>query len=517
MKLAHRCIDQPPCMHSQRNGRGAGISVFSPITAARSALAVAARAAVFALLLCAALPIAAQAIAGSAKFIPTFLVYYGGGPALVAGDEQKLAKFGLLDIDRFRYNALAPSTWSAIKAINPNIGIYLYEMGPETPSYLDATPQVSINGLARHNVSRGHSMGSLNGNHPELFLLDSSGKRIYNVAFSNVAGNQFWYLMDFGNSAYQAYWIEAVKADIIDQPWVADGIHADNCLTFSAAGGYSASPTARPTDASWSNAMNSFASGITAGLHGYGQKLWCNRGSSASASGVAAWLALDAGPNPPDVVAEEGAFAVTWGPWATQFVPELSWKSQVDVMGAIKNSKLAMFSHTTLAEGQSGKDNWGQPVTYWQTLWYALGSFLLGKNDTLNNAYFGFFGNGGSYDKIWWYDEYDKIDLGKALGSYTVTAAGGANIYSREFEKGYVLVNPTANNLASVALPQAGRQLTHANLLAPLDAIPSVDTISLNGHNAAIVLKASVAPVIDTIAPSIPTGLSAVAVSSSVA
>ncbi|HMH19810.1 MAG TPA: FG-GAP-like repeat-containing protein, partial [Burkholderiales bacterium] len=449
------------------------------------------------------------------KFIQTFLVYYGGGPTLVASDAPKLAKFDLLDIDRFRYNQLTPGTWSAVKAFNPNLQIYLYEMGAESQSYMDANPAIAINGLGRHNVSRGHSMGSLNGNHPELFQLDTSGNRIYNAGFSNVAGNQFWYLMDFGNPAYQAYWVEAVRADIANQPWVADGVHADNCLTFSAAGGYSATSSKYPTDAAWSNAMNSFTNAITVGLHGFGQKLWCNKGATNLAAGVAAWRALDAGPTPPDVMAEEGAFAVTFGPWATQFVPEANWKLQVDVLGAIQNSKVAMFSSTTLSDGQSGTDNWGQPVTYLQTLWYALGSYLLGKNDTLNNAYFGFFGNGGSYDRIWWFDEYDHIDLGKALGAYTVTPIAGVNIYSREFQKGYVLVNPTATSVASVTLPQAGQQLTHANLLSALSSIPIVNAISLNGHNAAIILKPATAPVLDTTAPTTPSAVSASAISSS--
>jgi hypothetical protein len=40
------------------------------------------------------------------------------------------------------------------------------------------------------------------------------------------------------------------------------------------------------------------------------------------------------------------------------------------------------------------------------------------------------------------------------------------NIYSREFEKGYVYVNPTATNVASVDLPQASRQITHDNLFS---------------------------------------------------
>src|SRR5437867_212659 len=172
-----------------------------------------------------------------------------------------------------------------------------------------------------------------------------------------------------------------------------------------------------------------------------------------------------------------------------------------------------MVSSTALAAGQSGSDNFGNPVTFWQTLWYSMGSFLIGKNDVLNNAYFSFHGGDSDYNKIIWYDEYDNIDLGKALGSYTVTTIAGVNIYSREFEKGYVYVNPTGN-VASVALPQAGRQLTHDNLLSPLASLPLVSSISLSGHSAGIVLKTAVAPV-DTTAPSTPAGLSASAVSSS--
>ncbi|MEO8165626.1 MAG: hypothetical protein ABI619_09535, partial [Betaproteobacteria bacterium] len=99
---------------------------------------------------------AATAATGSNKFIPTFLVYYGGGPTLGSADVPKLAKYDLLDIDRFRYNNIGSNTWAAIKAVNPNVQIFLYEMGPEAPSHLDSTQQVYLNGLGRHNVSRGH-------------------------------------------------------------------------------------------------------------------------------------------------------------------------------------------------------------------------------------------------------------------------------------------------------------------------------------------------------------------------
>jgi len=150
---------------------------------------------------------------------------------------QKLAKFDLIDINKYRYSELAPNTWAAIKAFNPNIGIYLYEDGTEASNFMDTWSPIATYGSGRYNVSRGHSMGSLNGNNPGLFLLDSAGNRIYNPAYSDVASNQYFYLMDFGSPAWQAYWLEAVKADIINQPWVGDGVHADNCVTFPAGAG----------------------------------------------------------------------------------------------------------------------------------------------------------------------------------------------------------------------------------------------------------------------------------------
>jgi len=472
------------------------------------------RSAAFALLLSAALPLAAQT-AAPGKTIQTFLVYYGGGPRLVAGDAQKMAKFDLIDTNKHRYDEIAPNTWAAIKAFNPNIGIYLYEDGTEASNFMDTWSPIATYGSGRYNVSRGHSMGSLNGNNPGLFLLDSAGNRIYNPAYSDVASNQYFYLMDFGAPAWQSYWLEAVKADIINQPWVADGVHADNCVTFPSGAGYSHT-SKYPTDAAWSSAMNTFVSAISAGLHGYGQKLWCNRGMTDLPAGAAAWLAVDSGPNPPDVVAEEGAFAIGWGTNATRFPIEAFWKSQLDVLSKIQNSKVAIFSHTKLAEGHSGTDNWCRPVTFVQSLWYALGSFLLSKNDVQNNAYFAFT-SGTNYNNIQWFNEYDKIDLGKAVGPYTVTTIGSVNVYRREFEKGYVYVNPTATDVPSVTLPQALQQLNRANLLSPLSSIPSVTSIALGSHNAAILLKTAIAPIpppaIAPVLPAVPSGLTATAVS----
>ena len=262
------------------------------------------------------------AATGSTKFIPTFLFYYGGGPTLTAAHAPALAKFDLLDFDRFRYNQIAGNTWSAIKSINPNVQIYLYELGSENGNFHDYTPVDSINDIARYGVpgqpdaSRGHSMGTLNINHPELFLTDSSGNRLYNTAYSfpnnGRLPGEFVYLMDFGAAAYQSYWVEAVKADIVNRPWVADGVFADNCTTLhhpefgtyaSAAhplGG--AIPTAYPDNTLWSPAMTSFAAAITAGIHANTpnpQKLWCT-GAIPGFRRARGGRPLDWGRNPPD-------------------------------------------------------------------------------------------------------------------------------------------------------------------------------------------------------------------------
>lgn len=446
------------------------------------------------------------------KFIPTFFVQYA---PIIPGDELALGKFDLLDLDRSMYDDVAvgqyPTSWAAIRAVNPQTQIYLYQMGPEASNYHDTQLPQYLNGLGRYDVSRGHTMGSLNGNNPGLFLLDAAGQRSYNMAYSTPANNQYWYLMDFGNSLYRSYWIEATVADIVAQSWVADGIFVDNAVALNW-GGYAA-PVNYPTNASWSSAMNAFVGDITTGLHNNAQKAWFNRGQTVSADGYNAWLALDGSATPPDVIMEEGAFAVSWGSGVTQFYPEVNWRRQVDIMGAVKNSKITFLSHTKLDRDQNGLDNWGKPVTFWQTLWYSMSSFLLGKNAQLDNAYFMFLGDATTYNRIWWFDEYEKIDLGDPVGPYTVARVntinevGGTrevNVYSREFTRGYVYVtsaDPAAfttdswatwayrSEVATISLPQATKKLTHETLTIPIVDLPTVSTVNLASHQGAILLK----------------------------
>jgi hypothetical protein len=431
----------------------------------------------------------------SNKFIQKFFIFYGDN--FVAGDENKLAKFDLLDTDRFDYTDIGGATWSKIKAINPNISIYLYEMGPEDGNFWDNADQAHLNNIDRYNSARGHSMGSLNGNHPEMFLLDAGGSRIYNGG-SNTAANEYMYLMDFGNTSFQNYWLEAANSDIISQSWKADGIFVDNVIPHG--GGYDATPAKYNTLDKWNAAMTSFVRALTTGLHQKSQKVWFNRGDTRLTTGYNIWIADDNSGNPPDVLLEEGAFAVSWGCEAgtscrTHFNTEDEWKRQLDLLGAVKNIKAAYSSHTTLTENQSGTDNFGKPTTFWQAFYYSLGSFLLGKNDVQNNSYFDFVSiptiGGSEYSVTWWPAEYDRINFGKSIGTYHISNVGGTNIYWREFEKGYVYVNPTANDVASVNVPSVSKQLTHDNILQNPATLSDVNVITLKSHTAVFLLKSS--------------------------
>jgi uncharacterized repeat protein (TIGR01451 family) len=451
------------------------------------------------------------------KFINTFYVYWGYSVGAVgaAADVPVLGKYDLLGLDRWYYDYIDGGVWNAIRAVNPQVQIYLYQMGPEAPNYKDTNLPQYLNGLGRFDLSRGHSMGSLNGDNPDLFLLDANGQRLYNFSFLSPVNNEYWYLMDFGSSRYWSYWIEGTVSDVIAQPWVADGIFVDNSVATRTV--VYGEPIKYSTNELWSSAMNSFVGAITAGLHNNGQKAWFNRIQSQSVDGYNAWLALDSSATPPDVVMEESAFATSW--WenaATAFYSEAEWKRQVDILRNVKHSKIAFLSHTRLSGEEIGVDNFGLPVTRWQTLWYSMSSFLLGKNAQLNNAYFMFHCEPTSQQcdpRPVWFDEYDKIDLGEPVGPYTVARVntineiGGSrqvNVYSREFARGYVYVTPsdpeifTNDNwqtwnahqeVAAISLPQATKRLTHETLNTPIADLPTVSSIDLPNHHGAILLK----------------------------
>ena len=438
-------------------------------------------------------PGASPALAGggAAKCMQIYNHYQMPAAHLVPGDEAKLARYSMFSFNRHRYYDLSPDTYSLVRAINPDIIILNYVHGPgiwtgysDGDWSMDSENVLNINNISRYSNARGHSMGNLNDDNPDLFLLNFSGERIHTYYKS-------WrWLLDFGSAEYQAYWLEAVQTDMIDQPWGPDGIYVDNCMPTWGGGYWCEMPAKYATEAGFTAAMHSFQTGIAEGLHALGKKVVPNSGHTTDAAGLAANLAIDADPNYPDFLCEEGAFVHGWAGDAT-FYPEEKWKRQIDLMVQLQNSGPLMRSHVNIPEGASGVDNFGRAFTYWDALWYAMSSYLLGKNDTLNNAHWTFSNKIDKYFKLYWYDEYHRIDLGVAVGNYKVTNYGGDNIYWREFEKGYVYINPTREDVTGIALPEACKQLSHATINDDPATFADVTSIDLDVHRGTILIKST--------------------------
>ena len=420
-----------------------------------------------------------------AKFINTFMVRIGG-KSLSSSDASLMAKHDIIFCQKFHYDDIGGNTWKAIKDINPKTEIYLYGQTALVAAGDDTVTTQYLNNLGRYNLSRDHSLGSLNKDNPNFFLLDANGKRVewvYNASYQ-----KFW--LDPGNKNFHDYSSEAIISDYYAKPWTADGVFSDHA--WSTLTGMSAVP-ATYDDAKWSMAMNSLISDITADLHSVGQKYAGNRGNTAGPEWRVAyegWISQDSSQYPMDVALEESGITAKYGNGDIQFYPEAKWKNQIDLYKNMKHTKVCMLSSTDLNIGETGTDNWGKNFSFWDSFYFSLASYLIGKNDTNDNSYFMFHFGGKDYNYTGFYlDEYDTIDLGNAVDSYKIKSYGGVNIYWREFDAGYVYVNPTQYDVTNISLPQKCKQRTHFNLYAPLSDINQILSINLNSHRAAILYK----------------------------
>ena len=250
-------------------------------------------------------------------------------------------------------------------------------------------------------------MGSLNGDNNNLFLFDSKGYRIR----TKVKPNIYW--LDFGNSSFHKYSVEATVSDNNNQPWSADGVFSD--MNSFKMFNVSAVPSKYNTPEKWVAGIKSNIIAMSSGLHASGLKFAANSGPTYDLLGSDAWLAMDKSASPPDVLLEEAAFAVCFGPGDIQFYGEGMWKKQLDLLGSLNKINACFMAGTDIARGQNGVDNLGKSFNFYDALWYALGSYLVGKNDLENNSFFQFYPSAqahyGTADI--YYDEYG-IDLGKS-------------------------------------------------------------------------------------------------------
>jgi hypothetical protein len=184
---------------------------------------------------------------------------------------------------------------------------------------------------------------------------------------------------------------------------------------------------------------------------------------------------------------DEGGFICPWGKGPARFFT-YDWEKSVQTLRDLHNVRVLVNGHARVPEAEGlakmdVPDSTG--MTGREALWFAITSFLLGYDDTARNAYMNF--TVWNYSGYFWFDEFDPryLHLGKAAGEYR--RAG--QIFYREFESGFVAVNPGTEDAKNVPTPTANvRVLDHANFRGA-EHVPAVSRFDLAAHRGVILLK----------------------------
>ena len=125
-----------------------------------------------------------------------------GGTNLNAGDPAIIAKYDMVILNRFHFYNLGGNVWGQIKNLNPNILIYVYQVGMET----EGSSCAYDNSICRYIV--------FSTTYPSLFLTNASNSNP-NHWITDPDYTDF-YLMDFGSSTYSSLWATYTNADIVN-------------------------------------------------------------------------------------------------------------------------------------------------------------------------------------------------------------------------------------------------------------------------------------------------------------
>jgi hypothetical protein len=459
---------------------------------------------------------------------------YDGNDAI-----QEAAHYPLiLGSSRWFYERPYPNNsqhpYELIHELNPATRITNYANGPHARNDASEYATGWLNLIARWSVSRGHPGGTLNFDHgpcytdDHWFLLksgytDHTQPDCGNYLFSSYgSGASETYWLDFGSQDVREYWAAATINDLLhkihswphpstpglqhpldtadvdtDRLWKTDGLFIDSTSLDDPSNTVTKyDPTA------WAEEMASFIEYATETIRdGYpDQDMYFNVGGAGDTASAAAWATLDGLPSTsrPTGLLEEDAFVVHYGANEAQYWLVDKWLKQVNTLRSTSNLNAVFESHTDmlpLTGRDTGNDMNNEPLTYWSTFWYAMSSYLLGKNDIDGNSYFVFYhyGNSGADAVYLRYPDENDLDIGKAVADYasqsvSATDSSTITIYKREYEKGWVFVNPNAKDSVSFTLPDIGKPIDHDTFQDPVD-IANTDTLAVPRHRGIVVLK----------------------------
>ena len=163
------------------------------------------------------------------------------------------------DLSRYHYVVL--NSWDApllpaLKAANPGLKALVYKNLSFTMSY------TCSGGVDNRYLTAGVGYCDADRNHPNWFLTDSGGSRLNSYYFQ-----QAW-MMDVGNSNYQARWLSNVLADVRSGGW--DGVMLDDTNTDMSWHLHGRTIAHYPTSAAWRAATRSMLATVGPALRSSG-------------------------------------------------------------------------------------------------------------------------------------------------------------------------------------------------------------------------------------------------------
>ena len=286
-----------------------------------------------------------------------------------------------------------------IKASNPNTKVLAYENaaiteGPNSCQY-------------DSHMSAGVSYCYADTNHPEWFLLNSSGQRIVYADYPS------YYAMDIGNTAYQTAWLKDIVAQ--DKRDGFDGVWLDDVNTHP---GHGIDGTVQKyTDSQYGSAMVNFIAAVAPGLRSNGLLADANVGVDPWNSPQMS-LATSMAPHLSLVNRE---FLVRWNSGA--LFSDALWDSTMSFMDAFNATGTPI---TAICYGELSET---------QVMRYFRATFLLGWNGKAGSAIF--YRPSTSVDP--WSSEW-TVDIGSPVSARYAVGVG----WRRDFAGGTVVIDPSS-------------------------------------------------------------------------
>jgi hypothetical protein len=297
-----------------------------------------------------------------------------------------------------------------IRANNPNAKIL---------AYCDMSASNSDCTGDQHR-STGVSYCYANTYHPEWFLLNKNGQRVFFESWNYLAA------MDIGNTAYQTEWKNWAINHIKGHGF--DGVFVDDCNMTPGHGmnDGQANDLAKYTDAQYRDATVAFIASVGPALKAQGlfvlPNVGCNPWDLTSVN-----VAIGIMPN------VSGYFREHWMHWNADLAgvfTDATWTDTLALMERVNGTSAIFLANT-----------YGMPSET-AAMRYGRASFLLGWKG--NESAFQFRADGAvdSYNNEW------GIDIGDPAGSrYQVGSA-----WRREFTAGTAIVNPSSSSSATISL-----------------------------------------------------------------